>query len=408
MHRALDKVRNRIEAGRVSTCDGPGLCYTGQLPMNNDLKQVDPDSKPMSRSGHATGDPSSLREQLAAMRETIGNASHAGPIEVQIPPEPAQEERFVWPPVAGDANRTSTLTSDDAQTNAAATPDETIRLTPDQLHEEGLLTPGEWMTQARCWMRTAGRECRLLLDEVETDLLGLTHRSWRRLCAEAGWVRDGVDAYCPRCGRSVGAYEADMDGCSSCRSKRLPWERLIRLGEYEGVLRSGIVQSKYTPWPRMCRELGREMGEALEHVLESAAVDRQNIVLCPVPISWRRRLSRGIDHTLILAREMGRATRLPVVRCLTREHRPSQASLPLSQRQKNLAGSIHFRRRSLRGIDGKQVILIDDVRTTGMTLRACSLALRRGVKAAGGQLSGVWAAVGAVCDHDPRFGAERS
>lgn len=369
--------------------------------MNDDPEQVESDTKPKGSYRISSHMPSLLRAQLSAMRETTREEPHAGPIEVHTH-EPAQAERFVWPPVSGGMHRPSMSNPDDAQANPI-TPDEAIDSRADHQHERGKPIPMRWPTLTRGWMRAAGRECQLMFDEVETDLLGLTHRSWRGLCAKTDWVRDECKAYCPRCGRSVGAYEADMDGCSSCRSKRLPWERLVRLGEYEGPLRSGIVQSKYTPWLRMCRELGWEMGEALDQVLEQAVEDRRKFVLCPVPISWRRRMSRGIDHTLILAQEVGRVTRLPVVRCLRRDHRPSQASLPLSQRRKNLAGTIHFRRRSLTRIDGKRVILIDDVRTTGTTLRACSLALRRGVKAAGGKLNGVWAAVGAVCDHDPQL-----
>ena len=89
---------------------------------------------------------------------------------------------------------------------------------------------------------------------------------------EAAWTPDSPDAYCPRCASTVGAYEADVTGCAACRGKRLAWERCVRLGPYEGVLRDAILSGKYTGWRRMCQDLGADLRVALRTAMAASGV----------------------------------------------------------------------------------------------------------------------------------------
>ena len=107
-------------------------------------------------------------------------------------------------------------------------------------------------------------------------------------------------------------------------------------------------------------------------------------VLVPVPLHPKRVRERGYNQSSLLAKELGKLTSLPVVDdCLIRQrHAPPQAKTStVNERRSNVAHAFTCRDHRLQG---KQVLLIDDVSTSGVTLDACAAAL----KAAG--VTSVW------------------
>lgn len=105
---------------------------------------------------------------------------------------------------------------------------------------------------------------------------------------------------------------------------------------------------------------------------------RRRAVVVPIPSSFRRRVRRGIDHAGAISRGVAGALGLPLRHALWREHRPMQRGLSPTAREANLKGSMHLR----RGFDlaGATVLLVDDVCTSGATLRAACRALRDGAR----------------------------
>jgi ComF family protein len=99
-------------------------------------------------------------------------------------------------------------------------------------------------------------------------------------------------------------------------------------------------------------------------------------VLVPVPLHRKRWRERGYNQSGLLARGLSRLTSLPVVDdCLVRQrYTPPQArTANVSERQSNVTAAFTCRDGRLRG---KQVLLIDDVSTSGATLNACAGALK--------------------------------
>ncbi|MBK7404434.1 MAG: ComF family protein [Phycisphaerales bacterium] len=178
---------------------------------------------------------------------------------------------------------------------------------------------------------------------IEEEWIGVGSRSWASAAEEAGWLPDGAALYCPRCGTSVGAFEADAAGCSACRERRLPWSRAVRLGPYEGPLRDAVLAGKYTAWKRVCLELGRDLGDAVADALRIEGVAPEAVLVCPVPTSLRRRLARGIDHTGLMARAASRSIGCRSGSLLRRAHRPPQQGLSGEARRRNVAGSFRAR-----------------------------------------------------------------
>lgn len=231
-------------------------------------------------------------------------------------------------------------------------------------------------------------------ERFERVWLGVEARSFGRRAALEGWAPVGIA--CWRCGTGVGAYEADGDGCAWCRGKKLAWDRFVRVGSYDGSLRDAILELKFERFRRTGDDLGRMLGGAIRAELERRGIDPGACVLAPVPTSWRNRMKRGVDHTMVLARGASAASGVPIGRVLRRRHGPTQTGVPASQRRANVRGRILARRGVRPGVgEGGVVIVLDDIRTTGATLtEACRVV--RGALGGGKSEELVWAASVAV------------
>jgi Predicted amidophosphoribosyltransferases len=99
-------------------------------------------------------------------------------------------------------------------------------------------------------------------------------------------------------------------------------------------------------------------------------------VLVPVPLHSRRLRERGYNQSSLLARELGKLINLPVIEgCLIRvkEARPQVRASNVAERQRNVVNAFVCQNGE---VDGRQIILIDDVCTSGATLESCAVALK--------------------------------
>jgi ComF family protein len=143
-------------------------------------------------------------------------------------------------------------------------------------------------------------------------------------------------------------------------------------------VRQAVHQLKY----RNLRALAEPLADLLaDHVMETSVTGS---VLVPVPLHRRRLRERGYNQSALLARRLGKRTGIPVSGdCLVRSRQtpPQARTVSVRERRENVAGVFACRDERLRD---EQVLLIDDVATSGATMEACAAAL----KAAGA--SSVW------------------
>ncbi len=166
------------------------------------------------------------------------------------------------------------------------------------------------------------------------------------------------------------AFPLDSDGlCPLCRSGLRGFEAAYCFGAYEGRLRELIHLFKYARVQTLAAPLGALLASALPR-------DERFDFITPTPLHWQRRWRRGFNQSDLLARNLSRRTGIPVLRALRRVHATrTQAGLSNTGRRKNVARAFTVRRGAR--LDGKRVLLIDDVMTTGSTASACAIALKR-------------------------------
>lgn len=244
---------------------------------------------------------------------------------------------------------------------------------------------------------------------VEAEFLDLTSAPLHARLADAAdkhlqgsaWTIDDGMAACWRCGRSIGAFESDAGGCAWCRDLRLPWTGTVRLGAYAGLWAKVVQEVKYSRFAQLGYDLGMLLGQRIARRIDDAGVDRAGVVVMPVPTHWSRRWVRGIDHPRVIASGVaaalsrGRDTAVPMLAALTRKARPSQTSLPASKRRTSLGQTMRLRPyapwqwgpsrsgwRRLLAHPRPTIILVDDVTTTGATLREACRAIKAGLASA--------------------------
>jgi len=161
--------------------------------------------------------------------------------------------------------------------------------------------------------------------------------------------------------------------CGRCRRGLSLFRSGFSLGPYEGGLRAVIHELKFHGRRRVADRLAERMAASPA----AAAVLTSGAVLVPVPLHPRRRRQRGFNQSELLARALARRCPLVTVAAdavVRRKETPPQTGLSAAARRSNVAGAFAVRRRCR--VDGRVVVVVDDVVTTGATARACAAALR--------------------------------
>ena len=139
---------------------------------------------------------------------------------------------------------------------------------------------------------------------------------------------------------------------------------------YTGLGRRAIHALKYGGERRLAPPLGRAVA------CRWRGVGLRADIVVPVPVHADRLRERGFDQAEAVARVVAAELRLPCVAAIER-HRATlrQSELGRSERSANVAGAFSVRQREAGAVAGRSVLLVDDVATTGATLRSAAAAL---------------------------------
>lgn len=189
----------------------------------------------------------------------------------------------------------------------------------------------------------------------------------RGLCRDCEDALPGADV--PRC-QTCGLHQPHgILRCPGCEADPPPWDRTIVLADYAPPIDRLVVALKFHGELAAARPLGHLLG-----VLARSHLPRPPDVLLPVPLGTLRIAERGYNQSTAIALAASRSCGVPVA--TDRLHRaretPAQSTMTLTERARNLEGAM----RASASVDGLGVAIVDDVMTTGATLRAAGRALR--------------------------------
>lgn len=167
---------------------------------------------------------------------------------------------------------------------------------------------------------------------------------------------------CDCCGR-----QGPAPLCGECHRCPPSYKLARAVGLYQGQLRQIVHQLKY----RREQSLAVPMGQLLARVVQQEPAYDQLDLIIPIPLHRSRQWQRGFNQARLLARETGRHLALPVIEELIRVKATTpQTGLLREQRLTNVQGA--FAVHDPRKVQGKRILLVDDVLTTGATVEAAA------------------------------------
>lgn len=162
--------------------------------------------------------------------------------------------------------------------------------------------------------------------------------------------------------------------CGACLRERPAYARARAALRYDDASRGLIIAFKHADRTDAAPALGRWLAHAGAELLQDADV------IAPVPLHRWRLFRRRYNQAALLASHVARAAGKPLCHDLLIRKRatPTQGRMSAAQRRENVAGAFAVMPRHRTGLEGRRVLLIDDVLTTGATAGACARALLAG------------------------------
>lgn len=201
-------------------------------------------------------------------------------------------------------------------------------------------------------------------------------RDWCLACSRRLLQATGVPS-CGQCGRTVGPFEFTGEHCFQCAQESWTVTGLVRAGPYGSILGELVRKAKFGKRQELIRPLASILATRLEAADWTATLDG----FVPVPTTLASRRQYGYEPVPLMARMIAKRLDRDCVPVLGIRGKPRpQVGLPASARIENVRGVFNVRKHA--DVEGATLCVIDDVATTGATMRECARVLRQAGAAA--------------------------
>ena len=201
-----------------------------------------------------------------------------------------------------------------------------------------------------CNKRSKGRIC----DDCQTEIS--LHRKKRK---------------CLQCGRVIEANEESI--CRQCQTEKFNFDIAISVHPYSKAFKEALLDFKFHGGFFRAKIFGKLMGEAF--IRSGLRAD----YIIPVPMRFWGLRKRGYNPPLEMGYCMKKIVKIPIITngLIKTRKTAQQSTLTPEERKKNIKGAYKVNRRKINKIKGKEILLIDDVQTTGSTISECAKMLKQ-------------------------------
>jgi len=197
------------------------------------------------------------------------------------------------------------------------------------------------------------------------------------LCTGCRTDLPGIAPCCGRCALPLPPGRLDGALCGRCQRRPPPFEHCVAAFRYQDPLPALVAGIKFRGRMNHLRLLGALMADAIvdQRTTPTGAEAQDPDAIIPVPLHHRRLRERGYNQALELARHLSDRLDLPMDPHCCSRHRPTppQSSLERRARLTNVRGAFATHRRQ----DGRHLVVVDDVVTTGATVAELARSLRQ-------------------------------
>lgn len=180
-------------------------------------------------------------------------------------------------------------------------------------------------------------------------------------------IIDNLGDLCGKCGSSSPGFAAST--CRGCYADQ--YDRAVAVGVYEHALVASVLELKQTP------KISGRLSQMLISAFELAGFEKSSIIV-PVPLSAKRRHERGFNQAEVIAAALSKASGLAVDShsLIRKVHTPvHRAGMDRKARELTVKNAFTVNRPHL--VEGRNILLVDDIFTSGATASYCAKALKK-------------------------------
>jgi len=188
-------------------------------------------------------------------------------------------------------------------------------------------------------------------------------------------IKKRLPPFCVRCGRQLPSQIQLKDTCSDCKTENPYYDRALSVFHYGDILKELVHTFKYGKMTSLANEF---VELTVDFMKEHGMCKKLDLVLC-IPMHPARLLRREINGSHILAKNTAKKLGVRYSGSLLKKIKstPPQSKLKRHQRIGNIKGSFSIKKNRASAVQDKDILLVDDLFTTGSTANECSRILKQ-------------------------------